>query len=92
MRKHKKFYTLQEIKDELFKTKAEKEEYAKSYKAFEIENDRQVLLDLARQLRKARQNAGITQEELAKKMKTNKGNISRMEHGKQNLTMTLLAH
>jgi ribosome-binding protein aMBF1 (putative translation factor) len=82
-----KLITIQEFKNKVFKTKEDKEIYQKGFKRFEVENDIQVLLELGQQLKTAREKAGITQEELAKKIKTNKGNISRMEHGKQNLTV-----
>jgi ribosome-binding protein aMBF1 (putative translation factor) len=57
-----------------FKEKALKDpEFKKAYDALEEE------YELRRQLIKMRKKSGLTQEELAKKLKTKKSNISRLE-------------
>jgi DNA-binding XRE family transcriptional regulator len=82
-----KLIPFEELKNEILKTKEEKYTYNKDLKLFKVENEKQILLELSMQLKRTREKAGMTQAQLAKKLKTNKGNISRMENGKQNLTV-----
>ena len=44
-------------------------------------------LEIAYQILQLRKQRGISQAELAKKLKTTQGNIARIESGKQNLTV-----
>jgi len=84
---NKQLVTIEESKKKAFKTQAQREEYQKEYKRFVEQNNKEVLLELGLKLKKIREMAGVTQEELAKQINTDKGNISRMEHGRQNLTV-----
>jgi ribosome-binding protein aMBF1 (putative translation factor) len=87
MNKNKKLITIEEFKNTAFPTISDKAEYKASLKVFEQENEQQILLELGQQMKEAREKAGFTQEQLAKEIKTSKGNVSRMEHGKQNFTV-----
>lgn len=68
--KHKKRPTFEEFKKEALKDPA----VAKEYKQLEPE------FELAKQLIQARQRKGLTQEEVAKCMHTQKSNIARLEN------------
>ena len=61
--------TLKSFKKEAFKRKGVKEQYNELAPAYEI---RKKLIAL-------RQKAGLTQEQIAEKLHTNKSNISRLE-------------
>jgi len=47
-------------------------------------------LEVALQISDVREQAGLTQEELARKLKTTQSVISRIESGKQNLSLDML--
>ncbi len=74
-------YTL----DNLFKKQRKK---IKDFdKKLSIEKKR---LEIALQISKARQEEGLTQKKLAKKLKTTQSVISRIEKGNQNMSLDLL--
>ncbi len=47
-------------------------------------------LELAIQIANEREKAGLSQKELAKKLKTTQSVISRIENGKQNISLDML--
>lgn len=49
------------------------------------------LLDIAMVITKARNKIGLSQAELAKKLKTTQSVISRIENGNQNISLNMLA-
>ena len=61
----------------LFKTWHQDPEYVKEFKALEDE------FELARLFIKARRDAGLTQKELATRMKTSQAYIARLESGRE---------
>jgi ribosome-binding protein aMBF1 (putative translation factor) len=84
----KKFYALDEVEKKVFKQSLpEFEEY---YKRRSIELKNEIQNEIGSIIKKARKKAGLSQDELAQKIKTSKSNISRMEHGKQNVTIAQL--
>ena len=66
--------SLKSLKHEAFKNEAVRTEYDKLAGEF----------DLMDQLITMRTQAGLTQDELARRLKTAKGNISRLERGRSN--------
>jgi HTH-type transcriptional regulator/antitoxin HipB len=72
---------------EEYDTPEKMRKFKKGFKAFEQECKRELLQELGGEVKKARAKAGVTQEELAKRLKTKKSVISRVEHGDQNLTV-----
>ena len=52
--------------------------------------DRQYLIQLGTKILKARQSIGMTQAELAKKLRTGEGQIRRVEKGQVNSTINML--
>jgi len=87
MNKKQRLYTLEEVTDELYPTPEAKAQFEKELEVFREENRKLVLAELGAKIRKARLAACVTQAGLAQKLNTDKANISRMEHGKQNLTV-----
>ncbi len=76
MNKHSlKKYLSKEIKDPQFK------------KGYEEEKQK---LNLGFQIFRAREKAGLTQSELAKRISTKQSNISRLEEGNYNFTVAML--
>ena len=61
--------------------------YEKIAKGVREENSRLIRERLAKKIKKARELSGKTQEELAKLMKTKKSYISKIESGKQNISV-----
>jgi ribosome-binding protein aMBF1 (putative translation factor) len=78
---------LNDLIDKTFKTKKERAIFEEEYKQYRIEKCKEVLLQFGQQLKKARQSAGVTQEKLAQVLHTDIANISRIEHGRHNLTV-----
>ena len=72
-------YTFQQIKREFEKTSHKKD--------FEEEKSR---LSIGHQIFLAREQAGMTQGELAKRIGTRQSNISRLEQGNYNFTVEML--
>lgn len=68
-----------------FKKKFQDKSFAKAYEQMDP------LLEIAMTISKARNEAGLSQIELAKKLKTTQSVISRIEHGNQNLSVNMLA-
>jgi len=77
----RKYRTYEEVLAEMMKRKA----FAKEYKALKPK------YEAISAVIKARLESGLTQEELAKKLKTDQGNISRLESGRVNPTITFLS-
>lgn len=50
-----------------------------------------LLMDIAILISKARNRAGLSQSDLARKLKTSQSVVSRIEHGNQNLSVKMLA-
>lgn len=88
--KHKKFVTLDEMLDRLYPTLEDKKRFEIELEEFIEENRKELLAELGTKLKKARVKKGMTQEELATKMNTDKANISRIEHGGHNMTVEYL--
>jgi ribosome-binding protein aMBF1 (putative translation factor) len=86
-KKKTKLYTLDELISHTFKTKEERAAFDEEYRQYREEKRKKVLLDYGKQLKAARLLAGFTQEMLAKKLNTDIANISRIEHGRHNLTV-----
>ena len=72
--------TLQNLKQEAFKNPEVKKEYERLESEF----------SLIEHLLTMRKEAGLTQEELAEKLRTHKSNISRLEKGNSNPSWTTL--
>lgn len=66
----------QKLKDKKFK------------KVYDIESS---LMDIAFSMVKARNRAGLSQADLAKKLKTTQSVVSRIENGNQNLSVKMLS-
>lgn len=69
----------------LFKKRLKKKSFAKAYQEVEF------LTHIGLTIAKYRDKAGLTQGQLAKKLKTTQSVISRIENGNQNLSVTMLA-
>lgn len=68
-----------------FKKKFEERSFAKAYEEVSP------LMDIAIAIAEARNKAGLSQAQLAKKLKTTQSVISRIENGNQNLSVQMLA-
>ncbi len=76
-----------DILNERLKDPDYKARFEKIYQE-ELEENRLLIRNrLARKIKKARKLAGVTQEELARRMKTKKSYISALESGKQNISV-----
>jgi len=90
MKKKMKIYTQEEVEDIFFDTPGKKRKLEESYCRFVKDNRMEVLKELGDEIKKARLEAGFTQQELADRLKTKKTTISRIENGRQNLTVNYL--
>ena len=82
-----KLYSREEALKLLYPDKKEREDFLK-----EVEKEKQKMLkeyfsDIGKKIKKGRQAAGLTQEELARKLRTKRSAISRIESGKQNMSI-----
>lgn len=77
----------EQILEETYDTPEKRARFEKEYKEFVIENRKQVLREMGEKVKKAREKSGVTQEELARRLKTTRSTISRVEKGKQNVTV-----
>lgn len=77
----------EEVKREILNTPEKRRAYKREYKKFVKENKSAVLRELGTKVKSARNKAGVTQGELARKLKTTRSTISRIEKGEQNLTV-----
>ena len=75
---------MSDLKKYVKKRKAKDAVFAKGYESGYSD------LKLGAMLRQARENAGFTQEELAKKLKTKKSAISRMENHAEDIRLSTL--
>ena len=90
MSKKMKLWTVEELINKFHPAPEDKARFEANYEKFREENRKMLLEELGAKIRKARQTAGVSQAGLAQKLKTNKANISRLEHGKQNLTAEMI--
>jgi len=90
MSKKMKLWTVEELIDKFYPTPEDRARYEASFEKYREENRKMLLEELGAKIRKARQSAGVSQSGLAQKLKTNKANISRLEHGRQNLTAEMI--
>lgn len=81
------FLTEQELSKELYPDKKEREAVEKEIDRLAKQYAEEYKCETAAKLKKARLKAKMTQADLAKKVGTSVPAISRIEHGKQNLTM-----
>ena len=81
MRKKIKTKTIRDF----FKKKFQEREFLKAYE------DIGPLMDIALAVVEARNKAGLSQAELAKKLHTTQSVVSRLENGNQNLSIMMLA-
>ena len=70
-----------------FSTDEERAEFAREYEVHRLARRKRVLQQYGRQLKRAREEAGLTQQTLADRLQTDIANISRIEHGRHNLTV-----
>jgi ribosome-binding protein aMBF1 (putative translation factor) len=70
---------------EYFKKRMKSKSFAKAYEEISP------LMDIAFAIAKARDAAGLSQADLAKKLKTAQSVVSRIENGNQNLSVKMLA-
>ncbi|KKQ36213.1 MAG: Helix-turn-helix domain-containing protein [candidate division WS6 bacterium GW2011_GWA2_37_6] len=77
----------EEILAETYDTPEKRAKFDKELEEFIVENRRQLLAEMGEKVKKAREKSGVTQEELARRIKTTRSTISRVEKGKQNLTV-----
>lgn len=70
---------------DFFNKKIQNKNFAKAYEEISP------LMDIAITIVKARNKAGFSQADLAKKLKTSQSVISRIENGNQNLSVKMLA-
>ena len=67
-----------------FRKKFQEKSFTKAY------NEISLLMDIAILISKARNQAGLSQSDLARKLKTSQSVVSRIEHGNQNLSVKML--
>ena len=85
-----KVQTFKQFKDKVLDTPEKKRDYKKFYTLFDGQIENEYLEELGQKVRRTRQIVGLTQDELAKRVRTNKSTISRLENGNQNLTTKTL--
>jgi putative transcriptional regulator len=90
--KQKNLAPHQDVLKAFLTSKERIEDYEKSRRELREEAAREKLKDLAKELKKAREDAGLTQESLAQKLGTARSTISRIEKGKQNLTIEYIVN
>ncbi len=90
MNKNKSVYTQKEVEELLFPTSKDKKDFQRFYENFVKESRAELLQELGEKIRNARKDAGVTQKELAKRLQTKRTAISRIESGRQNLTVESL--
>jgi ribosome-binding protein aMBF1 (putative translation factor) len=78
---------LRQVISETFDNQKERISFYKNFEELRIERRKQVLIKFGSKLKKARVKAGITQSKMAEALKTDVANISRIEHGRHNLTV-----
>ncbi len=88
---NRKFIPFQKIFEERYNTPEKKAQFEREYKKFREECRREVLEEVASDVKRARKKAGLTQSELAEILDTKKTVISRIENGKQNLTIDYIS-
>ena len=82
-----KLISLDTLLGQEFKTLKSKNEFEKGYQEFLKLNRAEVLEELGSSVKQIRKELGITQDDLAQRLKTKKSVISRIENGDQNLTV-----
>ena len=87
MKRKPRLIPFEEVFEETYPTFEAKAEFFKKYQKFEKLNRRLVLKEMGAEVKKARKKSGITQSVLAQRLATNKSNISRIENGRQNISV-----
>lgn len=77
----------EEVLKKEYNTPQKMREFKKRASKFAKQCRKEVLQELGTEVKNARKNAGVTQEQLAKLLNTKKTVISRIEKGDQNLTV-----
>jgi len=85
-----KFYTHEEVKARMLNTPAKRREYEKFYKSYSVIVKKEIEHEIGEEIRQARKKKGFSQTEFAKRLKTSRPAVSRIENGKQNLTIEYL--
>lgn len=87
IRNNIKFYTHEEVMDRIYNTPAKRRKFEKFHKKYSAQLKLEALKELGNEIKQARKRSGVSQGELAKRLKTSRPAISRIEKGDQNLTV-----
>lgn len=87
MKRKIKLHTRDEKIEREYSTPEEWAKFKREVERTVEEFRKEALLELANEIKAARKRAGVSQTELARRLKTNKSVISRVEKGDQNLTI-----
>jgi len=86
-KKAPRLISLDELIKSTFPIEADRLAYLAEYEKHREAKRKKVLADFGKKLKAARVSSGLTQNMLAKELNTDIANISRIEHGRHNLTV-----
>lgn len=86
----KDFLTLEQFQAKILDTPEKKARFEEYYKEAKKEFRANLLIEIGQKVKHERKKQGITQSNLAKKLKTSQSTINRIESGNQNLTIGYL--